>query len=674
MHRALRLFLLAALLLACGTVYADDTGKIWGMVVDKATGEPIIGANVIIEGTSRGAASDLDGFFVILAVVPGTYNVSASAVGYAKVTIKDVIVEAEKTTDLEFELEGSSVQLEDVILVYEKPSVEKGVTSNVTRYSAEDVQYQADPDAVAVLRATPGFKVDQEGKIIIRQNGEYIGLPRNAPPPRSPVQPPIQPLPMEDRETFGEWIPNTWERADVNPLSTFSIDVDKASYTRTRRYLLDDTLPPSESVRIEELVNFFEYEYESPDHDKPFSITTELAACPWNEDHQLLHIGLQGRQYDYDDIPPANFVFLIDVSGSMEPGDKLPLLKKGLRMLVERLRPQDRVALVTYADDAAVYLPSTSGRDKNVILASINGLRASGWTAGGAGIMLAYDTAAENFDSERNNRVILCTDGDFNVGLQSTEALDSLISVKREGGFFLTVMGFGAKITQHQKMEILADRGNGVYYYVDDILEAKRVFSEDLGSLLTIAKDVKLQVEFNPVEVAEYRLIGYENRLLDDEDFDDDTKDAGEFGAGQSVTVLYEIVPQANLQRAGKRFMRYQRSILTEEAFWSNEIVTVNIRYKRPSSDESTLLVLHGQADASSLDQASSNFRWAAAVAEFGLLLRGSDQKGSATYDHVIDLARNARGVDLEGTRAEFIHLAERAQLLAEPQVADVED
>ncbi|MBI5211057.1 MAG: VWA domain-containing protein [Elusimicrobia bacterium] len=479
---------------------------------------------------------------------------------------------------------------------------------------------------------------------------------------------------LSQRELDGEgydFAPeNEFVKASDQPLSTFSIDVDAASYANARRFLDQGRMPPQDAVRIEELINYFRYDYPEPAGEHPFSITTELSACPWKAGHKLVRVGLKGRSIPNEKLPPNNLVFLVDSSGSMESYDKLPLLKKGLRLLVEQLRRQDRIAIVAYAGTAGLVLPSTPGSDKAAILAALERLEAGGSTAGGAGIQLAYEVARRNFMEKGNNRVILATDGDFNVGITSDGELVRMIEEKRRQGVFLTVLGFGTGNYQDAKMEKLADKGNGNYAYIDDILEARKVLVQEMGAtLLTIAKDVKIQVEFNPARVQAYRLIGYENRLLKAQDFNDDKKDAGELGAGHTVTALYEVIPigaEADLPAVDE--LRYQKTRLSDAASAGKELLTVKFRYKKPDGDRS-LLIVHALEDAvRGWDEATQDHRFSAAVAGFGMLLRGSKFAGNLTYAKVGRTAGEALGKDEGGYRAEFLRLVEKARLLDQRQ------
>jgi len=452
----------------------------------------------------------------------------------------------------------------------------------------------------------------------------------------------------------------------ADPLSTFSIDVDTASYANVRRFINDGQLPPADAVRIEELINYFRYAYPAPKKQMPFSVDSEITRAPWNPDHKLVRIGLQSTPVPTKDLPANNLVFLLDVSGSMGSPDKLPLLKKAFRMLTQELRQKDRVAIVVYAGASGLVLPPTRGSKKQTILECLDRLGSGGSTAGASGIQLAYQTARENFREGGNNRVILATDGDFNVGVSSDGELTRLIEKEREDGVFLTVLGFGTGNLKDSKMEKLADKGNGSYAYIDSELEARRVLVEQIGAtLLTVAKDVKLQVEFNPAKVRSYRLIGYENRALATKDFDDDKKDAGEMGAGHAVTALYEVMPRRGSGKPEQeKALRYQVSSFNEQA-QSNELFTVKVRYKAPKSKKSELSVWPVNDQVREITASSAPTRWAAAVAQFGMLLRGSQYAGDSTYQDVFDLARTTIGEDADGSRTEFLHLVKTAQRLS---------
>ena len=447
------------------------------------------------------------------------------------------------------------------------------------------------------------------------------------------------------------------------PLSTFSIDVDTASYANVRRFLNQGSLPPKDAVRIEELINYFEYDYPQPVGNVPFSVNTEVASCPWNAKHKIVQIGLQGKNVSLDNVPPSNLVFLLDVSGSMNSPDKLPLLKNGLKMMVNQLSNKDRVAIVVYAGASGLALPSTSADDKQTIISALNNLEAGGSTNGGQGIRLAYQVAQDNFIANGNNRVILATDGDFNVGLTNDNELVSMIEQKRQSNIFLSVLGFGSGNLNDSMMEKLADKGNGNYAYIDSNEEARKALGNQVaGTLYTIAKDVKIQVEFNPAKVAGYRLIGYENRLLADKDFNDDKKDAGEIGAGHTVTALYEIVPAGQkVENPGVDDLRYSKVEPSDTRF-NAELLTVKLRYKEPDGNESRLLTMGLLDKNNAFDNASENLRFASAVAGFGMILRDSNYKGDANLNNIWQIANSARGNDLKNYRTEFVELVSKAQ------------
>jgi len=464
---------------------------------------------------------------------------------------------------------------------------------------------------------------------------------------------------------------NPFLAATANPLSTFSIDVDTASYANVRRFLAQGQLPPKDAVRVEELLNYFRYEYPEPGGETPFSVTTEVAACPWKPEHRLVLVGLRGRSFADSAVPPRRLTFLLDVSGSMDEPAKLPLLKAAMALLVESLREQDRVAIVVYAGSSGLVLPPTHGDRQAEIRDALASLEAGGSTAGGAGIQLAYRVAADMFLPGAVNRVVLATDGDFNVGITSLGELSRLIEEKRRGGVFLSVLGFGAGNLKDSTMEMLADRGNGNYSYIDSLAEARKVLvSEAGGTLVTIAKDVKIQVELNPRRVSAYRLVGYENRLLRAEDFADDRKDAGEIGAGHTVTALYEVVPAGvATSLPGVDPLRYQQPAPPSEASAGDELMTVKLRYKQPDGDTSRLLAT---AVRDLPAPASENVRFAAAVAEFAMLLRDSEHKGGSSWAEALALAEGARGRDPGGYREAFVALVRRAEELSSRRQAAI--
>lgn len=466
-----------------------------------------------------------------------------------------------------------------------------------------------------------------------------------------------------NREDYARIRENGFRSVEHNPLSTFSIDVDNAAYSNIRRFLNMGQMPPADAVRIEEMINYFSYDYPEPTGRHPFSVYTEVSDCPWNSENMLLHIGLRGKSIEKNKLPPSNLVFLIDVSGSMDSPNKLPLLKSAFRMLVNELRPSDRVAIIVYAGASGVVLESTPGNRKEVIISALDRLQAGGSTAGGAGLKLAYRVAESNFIKDGNNRIILATDGDFNVGVTSNSELERMVEQERKKGTFITVLGFGMGNYKDNRLETIANKGNGNYAYIDNIQEARKVLVQEFGgTLFTIAKDVKFQIEFNPAHVHSYRLIGYENRLLNDEDFNDDTKDAGEMGSGHTVTALYELVP-AGRGDANPLVdpLKYQRNDLQPVRSLNDELITVKLRYKDPDGSESRMfeeVVLRGER---SFDRSSEDLRFSAAIAAFGMMLRDSEYKGEITYDRIIEMASGARGKDPDGYRAEFVRLVSAA-------------
>jgi len=596
-----------------GSVQPRATGSIAG-TVRGAGAAPLAGAAVQVTGTNLRVLTGTDGRYRIDSVPVGAATVTARSIGYRSVS-RTVTVTESAPASLDFVLTADVNRLEELIVA--------GVAGKSAHMPL-------------------GFAVGVAGG------------------PRSPG------FNTEDYRRIYE---NSWQAPVRSPLSTFSIDVDAASYTNLRRFVGEGGLPPKDAVRIEEMLNYFPYNYAEPTGEHPFSVTTELAAAPWHSGHRVVLIGLQGRRIPMEALPPNNLVFLLDVSGSMNDFRKLPLVKSAFRLLVNQLRPQDRVAIVVYAGAAGLVLPPTAGDRKDVILDAIERLQAGGSTAGAAGIQLAYQTARNSFLAEGNNRVILATDGDFNVGVSSEGDLLRLIEEQRGHGVFLTVLGFGTGNLKDSRMEQLADKGNGHYAYVNDIHEARKVFVKELGATLyTIAKDVKIQVEFNPARVAAYRLIGYENRVLANEDFNDDAKDAGELGAGHAVTALYEIVPAGaplDVKLGSVDSLKYQRPGPVGRRPTSGpneEWMTVKLRYKAPQGSSSQLLT---QAVRSESRHPSETFRFATAVAGVGMLLRASEHQGKATYADLIAQARGAMGDDRDGYRGEFVRLAEAIELLS---------
>jgi len=615
------LMLIALMVLSFGFIAPEDR-TLTGKVTAAADNRPLFGVNVSLRGTSVGTVTDAQGNYLLK--VPQ----KAATLVFAFVGMKAMEVKIGTQNRIDVALQEDVSQLNEVV---------------VTDFSR-------------IKRKLFGGREDTKGAAA--PDREYKSISNHAEYETQPV------FNTEEYDGINE---NIFHGALQNPLSTFSIDVDAASYSNVRRFIQLGQRPPKDAVRIEEMINYFDYDYAQPKGEYPFSINTEISSAPWNSKHKLVHIGLQGKNIPKENLPPTNLVFLIDVSGSMSDENKLPLLKSSFKLLVEQLREQDRVAIVVYAGAAGLVLPSTSGADKKKIIQSLENLQAGGSTAGGAGIQLAYKIAKENFRDGGNNRVILATDGDFNVGESSNGGMERLIEEKRKDGIFLTALGFGMGNYKDSKMEILADKGNGNYMYIDSILEAqKALVTEFGGTLFTIAKDVKLQIEFNPTKVKAYRLIGYENRVLKNEDFNNDKKDAGELGSGHSVTALYEIIPVGVESEFYKiDALKYQSTKVNPVASKTDEIMTVKFRYKKPDGEVSKLIV-HPLLDRSvELSETSENFRWSAAVAAYGMLLRESEYIKSFSTEDILALARNSKGIDKEGYRIELINMIRSTPALA---------
>jgi len=608
------------------TLHQDEPRVIRGLVTDDQ-GTPLAGAGVTVKNSNRGTIADYNGEYSIT-VLPGDKILVFAFSGYKTL---EVVIGDQKVINV-------SLRPEAVAIVEVKEEVADQATAMEMVRGLGSVNYSAAKMSVA-------------------------GMP-------SVYDPYYQDFNTEGYSTVHE---NGYKDVINQPLSTFSIDVDRASYSNVRRFINMGQLPPVDAVRIEEMINYFSYDYPEPAGQHPFSVITELSACPWNKDHQLLLVGLKGKEMDKSALPASNLVFLIDVSGSMDEPNKLPLLKSAFQMLVNELRPQDRVAIVVYAGAAGMVLGSTPGNRKETILAAINNLQAGGSTAGGEGLRLAYRIAAENIIKGGNNRIILATDGDFNIGVSSNADMERLVEQEREKGIFITVLGFGMGNYKDDKMEIIADKGNGNYTYIDNIQEARKMMvSEFAGTLFTIAKDVKFQLEFNPARVKAYRLIGYENRLLNAEDFNDDKKDAGEMGAGHAVTALYELIPAWSEEKTGDiDHLKYQQNNQAAKPDPSAELLTVKLRYKQPEGDKSILIDEPVAGKIKDPEKTSANFRFAAAVAEFGLLLRDSEFKAEASFEQLIGLAQGAREEDKEGYRTEFIQLVKTAKDLKAMAVND---
>ncbi|WP_018339000.1 YfbK domain-containing protein [Butyricimonas synergistica] len=619
------------LILSMGLSHAAFSQKIQvrGVVFSAKDSLPLPGTTVLIKNTSTGCASDYNGKYTITAQIGDFLQFSFIGCKSITVPVKDSVLN---------------------VYLQERIPINDITIPNNEKNSKESFVIMGAEGSKAKLRLNGRKTRTLNSEIRVQ------GYSRQ-----------YAPINTEEYKSFSQ---NNFQKALDAPLSTFSIDVDVASYSNMRRFINNGQIPPADAIRTEELLNYFTYDYPAPQGKDPVSITTEVSSAPWNQQHRLVHIGIKAKEIAIDNLPASNLVFLIDVSGSMDSQNKLPLLKSSLKLLVQKLRPQDRVAIVTYANHTEEALPSTSCEDKQKVLSVIENLHAGGGTAGSDGIQRAYRIAEANFIKGGNNRIILSTDGDFNIGPSSPQELEKLIEIKRSSGIYLTVLGFGMGNYKDNRIQTLAEKGNGNHAYIDNLTEAKKVLVNEFGgTLFTVAKDVKIQVEFNPAKVQAYRLIGYESRLLEDKDFNDDTKDAGEMGAGHSVTALYEIIPvgvKSNLL-GDIDPLKYQKTEKKEEKKSltdSPELLTLKLRYKQPDSDKSSKMEVSAIDKNTSLNNASENFRFSAAVAGFGMLLQDSKYKNNLTYDDVIFLARKATRYDPEGYRKEFIRLVESVALL----------
>lgn len=598
-------------IVSLGTMHAE-TFIVKGKVTDVSDGTGIIGCSVQVKGTTRGTLTNVDGEYTIRA--DKNEILTFSFIGYQRQEVRV------KSNRLNVALQASNQLLRECVVI---------------GYGTQKMP--------TICGAATKVMSDMSVSRIYAAN-------------------------VMNTEEYKEMEENGFKTVGDHPMSTFSIDVDAASYSNMRRFINKGEIPPAEAIRTEELINYFSYNYPQPTGNDPIRIAAETGACPWNAKHRLVRIGLKAKEIPTEKLPVSNLVFLIDVSGSMYGPHRLGLVQSSLKLLVNNLRDEDRVAIVVYSGSAGEKLPSTSGSDKQKIREAIDELTAGGSTAGGEGIKLAYKIARQNFVKGGNNRIILCTDGDFNVGVSTNEGLEKLIEQKRRSGIFLTVLGYGMGNYKDNKMQTLAEKGNGNHAYIDNLQEANRVLVNEFGATMhTVAKDVKLQVEFNPSQVQAYRLIGYESRLLKNEDFNNDAKDAGEMGAGHTVTAFYEIVPAGvNSEFVGKvDELKYQkRTKPVIQPVGSKELLTVKLRYKAPDGDVSKKIE-YPLADNKS-NKISSDFRFASAVAMFGQLLRNSDFKGDATYNKVVSMAKTALDEDENGYRREFIRLAEAAKGLSD--------
>lgn len=675
-------------------------GELRGKITDAQSQEDIPFANIILsnyEGQMvAGVSSNVDGIYKISNLNAGFYQVKVTYLGYANTLLDSVEIVASIAQTLNLSIQPESQELMEVVVLRAEPLIQKAKSSKVT--TSESIQKMAVRDIRSIASPTAGVSTERDATLVRGIRGKdavyfidgvkvrgSINVPNSrvvnssilkgqshssvvynfrSPDHHWEVVPSPKRQSSEERyqgENYKHIPENEFLGTFSEPLSTFGADVDVASYANIRRMLNEGYWPHPDAVRLEELINYFSYDLEEPDSDLPFGLTIDQRPCDWNPKHQLLRIGMQTEEVETADLAPSNLVFLIDVSGSMNSYDKLPLLKNAMRILVKNLKDEDRVAIVVYASATGLVLESTPASDKNKILEAIDRLSAGGSTAGGAGIKLAYKTAREHFDEDYNNRVILATDGDFNVGVSSEEGLIKLIEKERESGVFLSVLGFGTGNYQDAKMEQLADHGNGNYAYIDGLMEAQKVLSHEMGATMhVVAKDTKFQIEFNPQKVSAYRLIGYENRILEAEDFDDDKKDAGDIGAGHSVTVVYEIIPRIEEDDAlwtDEPKLRYQDQQLSETAY-GDELAHLKIRYKEPQAKKSELSIYPIKAKKSK----DSDFAFLSAVIQYGLVLRRSEFAGTASLDQAIALAEDNLGDDPNGYRREFVKLCKLAK------------
>ncbi len=653
-------------MLFCAVSFSQDSSvseqakqkTITGIVSDNYG--PLPGANVVVKGTTRSAQTNFDGKYSIKAKIGEILVFSFTGFSNSTVTVG-------KSNVINVKMKEDSMKLEEVVIDgYRSTKKQKSSVAQTTiikgRGNAsfiQSIQSQVPGLSISHSSGKPGIVIrggktedDKEAKTNVVQDSIVTSGFYNV-----------------NDEDYGMLIENVFESPKTAPLSTFSIDVDNASYTNIRRFINAGQKVPKDAVRVEEMVNFFKYQYPQPKDEHPFSINTEYSDCPWNSNTKLLRIGLQGKIIPTDNLPASNLVFLIDVSGSMDEINKLPLVKESLKVLVNQLRDEDKISIVVYAGAAGLVLPPTSGRQKQIIINALEELESGGSTAGGAGIQLAYKIAAENFIKGGNNRVILATDGDFNVGASSDSDMQTLIEDKRKSGVFLTCLGYGMGNYKDSKMETLADKGNGNYAYIDNIQEANRFLGKEFkGSMFAIAKDVKIQIEFNPAHVASYRLIGYENRKLNPEDFQNDAIDAGELGSGHTVTALYEIIPvgvKSNFYNEPTD-LKYTKTKPTETKF-NDELATVKFRYKNaspirsstsgPEGNKSIEMVRVIEDKATEITSSSNDFKFCASVAWFGLKLRDSKFISNTSMSDIKKLAKEGLAYDDQGYRAEFIRL-----------------
>lgn len=687
--KKLILFLLAV---AASLVLAQaQSGELKGIVKDQ-TNQPVPFANVVIYGTTgqllTGAVSDINGEYHIKPITPGSYTVEVSSIGYSRTQVSSVSIEAGKITFLDITLGLPSGDLKTISIQSTRPVIARDQAVQGKTWDRQESLKNPSRDAVGTVRGSrsdalifiDGVKIrgasgipQQSAPVILggvpadagNAVGGVVSIPSGQSPGIVSNKPAAPSLPgyIGGSNEYTDYKDNDFQSTRREPLSTFSVDVDKASYSLVRKSIREGYVPAPGAVRVEELINYFDYNYPDPTDEHPFRILTELTECPWNKDSRIVKLALQGKRLSETELPPSSFTFLVDVSGSMSSPNKLPLVQASLLKLLDKMRPQDQVGIVVYAGSAGVVLETQPVGKKAQIVSAILNMQAGGSTAGGQGIQKAYELAEKHFIKGGNNRIILCTDGDFNVGISSESDLTALIEKEREKGIYLTVLGYGMGNYKDSKLELLADKGNGNYAYIDDYSEAEKFLGKEFaGSMYAIAKDVKIQIEFNPAHVKSYRLIGYENRVLAAEDFNNDKKDAGEIGSGHTVTALYEIrtdEPTATNVDS----LKYQRPSRPTGADLQ-ELATVKFRYKNPGGDKSVLITQPVNNDTHRFVQAEESTRFAIAVAAFGQLLRKSPYVKGLSITDVLDMATAAIGDDKQDLRKEFIQMVKEYKKL----------
>ncbi len=679
-----RLFTMLVLLVAgwSQAMAQGAAGAIIGTVTDE-NNNPVINAQVHISSgaiNKGGTVTDFDGHYVIKPLLPGRYDVKVNFIGYKENLTTGVLVQPGKNTEVNVKLKASdAARLEEVVITeYKVPLIDMYQGGSSTVKTSEDIEQMATRNTSSVVSAPAGVyskrnggKVNMtgartDGTLYIVDGVQVYGSRGNRKTSKDMTYNSQYLNPSV--ESYKKNPENDYKTVAANPLSTMSVDLDRASYSNIRRFIENGELPPADAVRIEEMVNYFHYNYPQPTDEHPLAIVTELTDCSWQPGHQLLHIGMQAKTIATESLPPSNLVFLVDVSGSMGTYNKLPLVKESLKLLTKNLRDKDHIAIVVYAGSAGLVLPPTPGNHKQTIYDALDRLQSGGSTAGGAGIQLAYKTASEHYIRGGNNRVILATDGDFNVGISGDNELETLITKEREKGIYLTCLGYGMGNYKDSKLEVLADKGNGNYAYIDDIKEAEKTLGKEFGgTIFTLAKDVKAQIEFNPAKVQAYRLVGYENRILNEEDFKDDKKDAGDMGSGHSVTIIYEIIPAGVKSDKVRNVtpLKYQKNIAGVPVPESPELATIKFRYKKPNGNTGMEMAYTISTATRGIELASDNVKFASSVAMFGMLLKKSEHKGNSTYDKAIALAKSAKESDTEGYKTEYIQLLKKAAKLA---------